>query len=283
MVQGQRRSMSAPAHTPRSGSLGQKELAQDPDCVLRRGDAVARDARVVVELVVVPALARLTSQRTARRAVKRGSAPPPERSRARTSKVLSPKKWIVLKPSDSRWRSAYVLSQPTGNTSNEIWPPVRSEHAGTMPWRIRRYVAAASATCPPPPPPGGQRTDRVLEAVVGELALQVLDKLAPDAVLQVVLFKLVALGVAVGATTPTQDVCVTNVSGRRNPSRRGGSPTPHLQLRPMGETLIMPLRNSTKVPLAPMERNRGRAKRSRQGARPDVAKRRRVRTASWGS
>jgi len=114
--------------------------------------------------------------------------------------------------------------------------------------------------------PGGLRTDRVLEAVVGELALQVLDKLAPDAMLQVVLFKLVALGVA---TEPrhrrTRQRYIVKVRGIKQ--CRWGGLGPHLQLRPMGETLIMPLRNSTKVPLR-VERSRCRRKERASGRVP---------------
>ena len=139
IVQGQRRSMSAPTGAPRRDSLVQEEFVKDADRILRRGDAMARDARVIVNLVVVPALARRTGASESHDTLlDSGVRPPPERNLAPTSKVLSPKKWIVLKPSDSRWRSAYVLSQPTGNTSNEIWPPIRNKHTRIKPQRIRR-------------------------------------------------------------------------------------------------------------------------------------------------
>ena len=40
------------------------------------------------------------------------------------SKVLSPKKWISSKSASARYFRQYVLSQPVGNRSNEIWPPI---------------------------------------------------------------------------------------------------------------------------------------------------------------
>ena len=109
------------------------------------------------------------------------------------------------------------------------------------------------------------RTNRVLEAVVGELALQVLHKLAADAVLEVVLFKLVALRVTAVAAAQRTRALVRDIgrSGRRSASPRYTCTYalhPYLQFRPIGDTLTMPLRNSMKVPLVgrtPVSSERG--------------------------
>ena len=111
--------------------LAQNELVQDLDRVLRRRDGVTGDEWVVVDFKVVAALCCAPDaigpvpSWIAPTGVSDGRLANATPSRARTSNVLSPKKWMVLKPSCWMCCSAYVLSQPTGKMSNEIWPPAR--------------------------------------------------------------------------------------------------------------------------------------------------------------
>ena len=103
-------------------------------CVLPVGHGVALRLGAGEDLVVVAALATKDDDEQGREeAEKDEHTLAAAAAGRRTSKVLSPKKWIFLKlPVALTWRRQYVLSQPSGKTSKLI---CKKKQGRGVPWR----------------------------------------------------------------------------------------------------------------------------------------------------
>jgi hypothetical protein len=165
-------------------------------------------ARILEDLVVIPSLARSSI-----------SIERPRCEGSHTLYVLSPKKWISSKPSSSTCLNAYVLSQPRGKTSNEIWPPMEKVRSYEANFSCRMRTKAARSWC----------------------------CLQRD-------YKHTRRSMRTGYTpyhkpqTPSSPGRYSIRGGVRKETDASRSGT-CLALRPIGLTLTIPLRNSTNVPL----------------------------------